>query len=242
AAAGEDHQARRWLPAHAADPWWARGPTIRRDAATSRETTRPASGLGVGAAATPRPQQGGRGPGQQAGAEAMGHRPPRCRIQPRPRQRQTQSRLRANGNCQECTTISIMTKGSVPGWGKADNNSGSRSRLNDRPPPADFMMARAHRAHPKAEYTTATDPLPKVRDQSVRCLQGESIHALLGAAIVAPLLLMFSHQLKLLVDGAKRIANLLNRSSVRTFECINDRLAGARARRHAAQMCDGKNE
>src|SRR5690606_34816965 len=97
-----------------------------------------------------------------------------------PRQRQTQSRLRANGNCQECTTISIMTKGSVPGWGKADNNSGSRSRLNDRPPPADFMMARAHRAHPKAEYTTATDPLPKVRDQSVRCLQGESIHELLA--------------------------------------------------------------
>src|SRR5690606_26032637 len=75
---------------------------------------------------------------------------------------------------------SIMTKGSVPGWGKADNNSGSRSRLNDRPPPADFMMARAQRAHPKAEYTTATDPLPKVRDQSVRCLQGESIHELLG--------------------------------------------------------------
>ena len=73
-----------------------------------------------------------------------------------------------------------MTKGSVPGWGKADNNSGSRSRLNDRPPPADFMMARAQRAHPKAEYTTATDPLPKVRDQSVRCLQGESIHELLG--------------------------------------------------------------
>lgn len=73
-----------------------------------------------------------------------------------------------------------MTKGSVPGWGKADNNSGSRSRLNDRPPPADFMMARAHRAHPKAEYTTATVPLPKVRDQSVRCLQGESIHELLG--------------------------------------------------------------
>src|SRR5690606_34728604 len=70
----------------------------------------------------------------------------------------------------------------VPGWGKADNNSGSRSRLNDRPPPADFMMARAHRAHPKAEYTTATDPLPKVRDQSVRCLQGESIHELLGRA------------------------------------------------------------
>ena len=72
-----------------------------------------------------------------------------------------------------------MTKGSVPGWGKADNNSGSRSLLNDRPPPADFMMARAHRAHPKAEYTTATVPLPKVRDQSVRCLQGESIHELL---------------------------------------------------------------
>ena len=74
-----------------------------------------------------------------------------------------------------------MTKGSVPGWGKADNNSGSRSRLNDRPPPADFMMARAHRAHPKAEYTTATDPIPKVTDQSLRCLQGESIHELLGA-------------------------------------------------------------
>src|SRR5690606_8921128 len=109
----------------------------------------------------------------------MGHRPPRRRIQPGSHQRQTRSRLRANGNCQECTTISIMTKGSVPGWGKADNNSGSRSRLNDRPPPADFMMARAQRAHPKAEYTTATDPLPKVRDQSVRCLQGESIHELL---------------------------------------------------------------
>src|SRR5690606_38781624 len=44
------------------------------------------------------------------------------------------------------------------------------------------MMARARRAHPKAEYTTATDPLPKVRDQSVRCLQGESIHELLGPA------------------------------------------------------------
>src|SRR5690606_16315181 len=95
-------------------------------------------------------------------------------------QRQTRSRLRANGTCQECTTISIMTKGSVPGWGKADNNSGSRSRLNDTPPPADFMMARAQRAHPKAEYTTATDPLPTVRDQCVRCLQGESIHDLLG--------------------------------------------------------------
>lgn len=76
-----------------------------------------------------------------------------------------------------------MTKGSVPGWGKADNNSGSRSRLNDRPPPADFMMARAHRAHPKAEYTTATVPLPKVRDQSVRCLQGESIHELLALLV-----------------------------------------------------------
>jgi len=74
-----------------------------------------------------------------------------------------------------------MTKGSVPGWGKADNNSGSPSRLNERPPPADFMMARAHRAHPKAEYTTATDPIPKVTDQSLRCLQGESIHELLGA-------------------------------------------------------------
>src|SRR5690606_13278944 len=110
----------------------------------------------------------------------MGHRPPRRRIQPGSHQRQTRSRLRANGNCQECTTISIMTKGSVPGWGKADNKSGSRSRLNDRPPPADFMMARAQRAHPKAEYTTATDPLPKVRGQSVRCLQGESIHELVG--------------------------------------------------------------
>ena len=75
-----------------------------------------------------------------------------------------------------------MTKGSVPGLDKADNNSGARRRLNDRPPPADFMMARAHRAHPKAEYTTATVPLPKVRDQSVRCLQGESIHELLGGS------------------------------------------------------------
>src|SRR5690606_31398035 len=64
--------------------------------------------------------------------------------------------------------------------GQAHNNSGSRSRLNDRPPPADFMMAREHPAHPKAQYTTAPVPLPKVRDQSVRCLQGESIHELLG--------------------------------------------------------------
>lgn len=73
-----------------------------------------------------------------------------------------------------------MTKGSVPGWDKADNNSGSRSRLNDRPPPADFMMARAHRAHPKAEYTTATVPLPMIDDPQLHYLQGESIHELLG--------------------------------------------------------------
>ena len=80
-----------------------------------------------------------------------------------------------------------MTKGSVPGWDKADNNSGSRSRLNDRPPPADFMMARAHRAHPKAEYdrrespwdTTATVPLPMIDDPQLHYLQGESIHELL---------------------------------------------------------------
>jgi len=82
-------------------------------------------------------------------------------------------------HCQECRTISIMTKGSVPGWDKADNNSGSRSRLNDRPPPADFMMARAHRAHPEAVYTTATVPLPMIDDPQLRYLQGESIHELL---------------------------------------------------------------
>jgi hypothetical protein len=32
-------------------------------------------------------------------------------------------------HCQECTTIRFMTKGSVPGLGKADDNSGSRSRF-----------------------------------------------------------------------------------------------------------------
>src|SRR5690606_30121500 len=119
----------------------------------------------------------------------------------------TQSRLRANGNCQECTTISIMTKGSVPGWGKADNNSGSRSRLNDRPPPADFMMARAHRAHPKAEYTTATDPLPKVRDQSVRCLQGESIHELLGISRLTSVVDV-NHRIALVLGNRKNRCRL----------------------------------
>ena len=72
-----------------------------------------------------------------------------------------------------------MTKGSVPGWDKADNNSGSRSRLNDRPPPADFMTPRAHRAHPQAAYTTATVPLPMIDDPQLHYLQGESIHELL---------------------------------------------------------------
>jgi len=55
-------------------------------------------------------------------------------------------------------------EGFGPGADKADNNSGSRSRLNDRPRSADSMMARAPKdAHRKAGYTTATVPLPKIK-------------------------------------------------------------------------------
>src|SRR5690606_34135350 len=103
---------------------------------------------------------------------------PRHRLRPAARQRQALKQLSSPGVHDD----RVMTKGSVPGWGKADNNSGSRSRLNDRPPPADFMMARARRAHPKAEYTTATVPLPTT-NRSISVLLKRGVHT----RIVRPL-------------------------------------------------------
>src|SRR5690606_13406156 len=49
-----------------------------------------------------------------------------------------------------------MANRSVRGRGKADNNSGPRGRLNDRLPIRGFHDGPSGRAHPKAEYTTAT--------------------------------------------------------------------------------------
>ena len=45
-------------------------------------------------------------------------------------------------------------------------------------------MARVRRTHPKAVYTTATVPLPMIRELQLRYLQGESIHDLLGLIVV----------------------------------------------------------
>src|SRR5690606_38120387 len=169
--AGKDHQARGWLRAHAADPRWAIGPALGTDATTRRPRPGRAAGVGTRPAAAPGPQQGrGRGR-QQARAAPVGHRPPRHRLRPAARQPQALKQFSSPGVHDD----RVMTKGSVPGLGKADNNSGSRSRLNDRPPPADFMMARAQRAHPKAEYTTATVPLPTTK-RSISVLLKRGVH------------------------------------------------------------------
>src|SRR5690606_37451805 len=72
----------------------------------------------------------------------------------------------------------IMANRSVRDRGKADNNPGLRGRLNDRLPIRGFHDGPSKRAHPKAEYTTATALSQK---QVIRpWLQEESIHELLG--------------------------------------------------------------
>ena len=75
-----------------------------------------------------------------------------------------------------------MTKGTVPGRGKADNCSGFQAALNDRPLSADFMMARAPALTPRPY--TRLQPFRFVDDRELEVryyLNGESIHERLDA-------------------------------------------------------------
>ena len=70
-----------------------------------------------------------------------------------------------------------MASASVPGTTKPITVLASQGRLNEWLRPADSMMARAHDAQLKAEYTTAADFATPRTKSNLHYLRGESIHA-----------------------------------------------------------------
>lgn len=109
-------QARRRLPAHAADPWRTGGAAGGADETATWASARSATAMGLVGAGSAGPQQGRLCAGQQAGAAVVGDGTPRPGLRSAPCQPAT-----AGGLSSPCShpqelpdTILIMAKGSVP--------------------------------------------------------------------------------------------------------------------------------